>query len=122
MLVTSATTIATFIITAVATPFVALQTFGIFAALLVFWDYVLVMTFYPTVICLYAIHFEYKSLFCCVDNSLWNFIPLIGSKEWGSWRESNAIIRTITGQSNEFEFFPLYTGDEAAEKLDEDKQ
>lgn len=102
MLVTSATTIAALIITALVTPFISLQTFGIFSALLVFWDYILVMTFYPTVVCLYAKWFEYKSLFCCVNNSIFSFLLPETIKNWGKWRDKNEFTRCITCQSSDY--------------------
>jgi predicted RND superfamily exporter protein len=49
MLVTSATTFVAFVATAV-TPFVGIQTFGVFAATLVLVNYLIVITFFPCVV------------------------------------------------------------------------
>lgn len=61
LLVTSSTTFIAFVATAV-TPLVSLQTFGIFSALLVIVNYVLVITFFPSVIIIY--HNNWENIWC----------------------------------------------------------
>lgn len=63
MAITSATTCAAFLCTLI-TPLANVQTFGIFAALVVFVDYVLVMTMFCTAVVIYHNRFE-KPGCCC---------------------------------------------------------
>ena len=66
MLITSLTTCAAFLATAVASGQVPdLQLFGIFTAFVIFIDYVLVMTFLTAIMVLYHNHFEMKPGLCC---------------------------------------------------------
>ena len=66
MLITSLTTCAAFLATAVASGQVPdLQLFGIFTAFVIFIDYVLVMTFLTAIMVLYHNRFEMKPGLCC---------------------------------------------------------
>merc|ERR1712226_320232 len=62
MLITSATTCTAFLCTLI-TPLVQIQSFGIFAALTIFIDYVLVMTLFCTSVVIY--HNKYETRGCC---------------------------------------------------------
>ncbi|XP_076463983.1 protein dispatched homolog 1-like [Babylonia areolata] len=64
MLVTSLTTMAAFLSNAVS-PLLATRSFGVFAAILVGIDYLSVITFFPTIIVFYHLHFEDKPHPCC---------------------------------------------------------
>eukprot|EP00980_Cylindrotheca_fusiformis_P001336 scaffold338_cov116-Cylindrotheca_fusiformis.AAC.1 len=62
MAITSATTCAAFLCTLI-TPLTSIQSFGIFAAIVIFIDYVLVMTLFCTAVVIYHDRFEDNS--CC---------------------------------------------------------
>jgi len=66
MLITSATTCSAFLCT-VTSPIASTKSFGIFASLVIFMDYVLVMTCFCTAVVLYHNYFEKPGLCCCVD-------------------------------------------------------
>merc|ERR1719440_1288706 len=65
MLITSCTTCAAFIATAASSPIPTLQNFGIFAAAVIFFDYVLVMTFLCACVVFYHNTMEMKPGLCC---------------------------------------------------------
>jgi len=65
MLITSLTTCAAFIASALSCPIPELQNFGIFAAFVIFIDYVLVMTFLCANVVLFHNYFEMKPGLCC---------------------------------------------------------
>ena len=66
MLITSATTIAAFLCTTLS-PLASTRSFGIFAALVILCDYVLVMTFFCTTVVIYHQRFEGNAALetCC---------------------------------------------------------
>ncbi|XP_076464560.1 protein dispatched homolog 1-like isoform X1 [Babylonia areolata] len=64
MLVTSVTTMTAFLSNAVS-PLLATRSFGCFAAILVGIDYLSVVTFFPTIVIFYHLHFEDKPHPCC---------------------------------------------------------
>mmetsp|Transcript_41002 Transcript_41002/g.67287 ORF Transcript_41002/g.67287 Transcript_41002/m.67287 type:complete len:997 (-) Transcript_41002:632-3622(-) len=64
MAITSATTCAAFLCTLI-TPLTSLQSFGIFAAVVIFIDYVLVMTLFCTAVIIYHDRFENSAVFGC---------------------------------------------------------
>lgn len=70
MLITSLTTCAAFIASALSSPIPELQNFGIFAAFVIFIDYVLVMTFLCANTIIFHNHFEMKPGLCfaCCDD------------------------------------------------------
>ena len=63
MLYTSLTTAVAFVVSATS-PFLAVSTFGIFAALLVVVNYISVITYFPCVVVMYEIYFN-KYICCC---------------------------------------------------------
>ena len=66
MLITSLTTCASFIATAIASGQIPdLQNFGIFTALVIFIDYTLVMTWFTTIVVVWHNNFEMKPGLCC---------------------------------------------------------
>ena len=65
MAVTSATTCSAFLCT-VASPIASTKSFGIFAALVIFFDYVLVMTLFCTSVVIYHNRFERQG-YCCLE-------------------------------------------------------
>ena len=68
MAITSATTRAAFLCTLI-TPLVSIQSFGIFAAFVIFIDYVLVMTLFCTAVVIYHNRFEDRGCCgCCCTN------------------------------------------------------
>lgn len=67
MLITSATTCSAFLCTLVS-PIAGTRSFGIFAALVILFDYVLVMTLYCTAVVIYHDKFEGKNK-CCGSNT-----------------------------------------------------
>ena len=71
MLITSATTCFAFLCT-VLSPIASTRSFGIFAALVIFFDYLLVMTLFCTSVVIYHDRLEEEvgccSCFCCVKN------------------------------------------------------
>lgn len=70
MAITSATTCAAFLCTLI-TPLTSIQSFGIFAAFVIFFDYVLVMTLFCTAVVIYHDRYEQRGCFgcCCTDCS-----------------------------------------------------
>ena len=64
MLVTSLTTMTAFLANALS-PLLATRSFGVFAAILIGIDYLSVITFFPTIIIFYHLHFEDKPHPCC---------------------------------------------------------
>ncbi|GMH55303.1 hypothetical protein TrLO_g5119 [Triparma laevis f. longispina] len=66
MLITSATTCSAFLCT-VASPIASTKSFGIFAALVILMDYILVMTMFCTAVVIYHNTFEHPSVNCCVQ-------------------------------------------------------
>jgi hypothetical protein len=64
MAITSATTCLAFLCTLI-TPLTAIQSFGIFAAVVIFIDYVLVMTLFCTAVVIYHQRYEDRSKFGC---------------------------------------------------------
>ena len=82
MAITSATTCAAFLCTLI-TPLVSIQSFGIFAAFVIFIDYVLVMSLFCTAVVIYHNRFEDRSCFgcCCTDCSLTRPTPTEQAKE-----------------------------------------
>lgn len=66
MLITSATTCSAFLCT-VASPIASTKSFGIFASLVIFMDYALVMTCFCTAVVLYHDHFEESTVTVCND-------------------------------------------------------
>lgn len=69
MLLTSITTCAAFICTTFASPIAGTASFGIFAAFVIFFDYLLVMTLFCTSVVIYHNRFESKP-YCC-NCSFW---------------------------------------------------
>ncbi len=71
MLITSATTCFAFLCTVIS-PLASTQSFGIFAALVILFDYILVMTLFCTAVIIYHDRLEDEkglcSCFCCVKN------------------------------------------------------
>ena len=65
MLVTSLTTMVAFATSALS-PLLAVKSFGVFSAVLVIIDYISVVTFFPTIVVIYHLHFE--------DKCRWHFI------------------------------------------------
>ena len=65
MFVTSLTTMVAFATSALS-PLLAVKSFGVFSALLVIIDYISVVTFFPTIVVMYHLHFE--------DKCRWHFI------------------------------------------------
>ena len=63
MLVTSLTTMMAFATSALS-PLLAVKSFGVFSALLVIIDYISVVTFFPSIVVMYHLHFEHKCLWC----------------------------------------------------------
>jgi hypothetical protein len=68
MLVTSATTCSAFLCTIIS-PIAGTRSFGIFAALVILFDYILVMTLFCTAVVIYHNKFE-SNLGCCTCNSI----------------------------------------------------
>jgi hypothetical protein len=66
MLITSATTCSAFLCT-VASPIASTRSFGIFAALVILMDYILVMTMFCTAVVIYHNTFESPKVNCCVQ-------------------------------------------------------
>ncbi|GMH50940.1 hypothetical protein TrRE_jg3946 [Triparma retinervis] len=66
MLITSATTCSAFLCT-VASPIASTKSFGIFASLVIFMDYALVMTCFCTAVVLYHDYFEENTVSVCND-------------------------------------------------------
>ena len=64
MLWTSLTTAIAFIVSA-SSPFLAVNTFGVFAGLLVFVNYMSIIIYFPTVVLIYHIYFERFKCCCC---------------------------------------------------------
>ena len=65
MLYTSLTTAIAFIVSATS-PFLGINSFGVFAGLLVLVNYMSVIIFYPTVVVMYHLYFEkYRCCCCC---------------------------------------------------------
>lgn len=64
MAITSATTCAAFLCTLI-TPLTSIQSFGIFAAVVIFIDYVLVMTLFCTAVVIYHNRYENNARFGC---------------------------------------------------------
>jgi len=64
MAITSATTCAAFLCTLI-TPLAEMRSFGIFAAIVIFVDYVLVMTLFCTAVVIYHDYYEGRSFFGC---------------------------------------------------------
>ena len=64
MLVTSLTTMIAFFASALS-PLLAVSSFGLFSGLLVFVNYISVITYFPTVVMLYHVTWESKVLPCC---------------------------------------------------------
>ncbi|XP_076442540.1 protein dispatched homolog 1-like [Babylonia areolata] len=64
MFVTSLTTMLAFLVSAIS-PLLAISSFGVFAAILVVIDYISVITFFPTIVVFYHLHFENKNLLRC---------------------------------------------------------
>lgn len=65
MLITSLTTCASFIATAASSSMPDLQNFGIFTALVIFIDYILVMTWLCAIVVIWHNRFEMKPGLCC---------------------------------------------------------
>ena len=65
MLITSLTTACAFVTTAMSAPIPTLQLFGIFAACVILFDYLLVMTFLCAGVVIYHNYFETKPGLCC---------------------------------------------------------
>ena len=65
MLITSLTTACAFVATAAASPLPSLQLFGLFAACVILFDYLLVMTLLCSACVIYHNQFETKSGLCC---------------------------------------------------------
>ena len=64
MLWTSLTTAIAFIVSA-ASPFLAVNTFGVFAGLLVLVNYMSIIIYFPTVVIIYHLYFERFKCCCC---------------------------------------------------------
>eukprot|EP00551_Chaetoceros_affinis_P010007 CAMPEP_0203669662 /NCGR_PEP_ID=MMETSP0090-20130426/5962_1 /ASSEMBLY_ACC=CAM_ASM_001088 /TAXON_ID=426623 /ORGANISM="Chaetoceros affinis, Strain CCMP159" /LENGTH=1171 /DNA_ID=CAMNT_0050534389 /DNA_START=203 /DNA_END=3718 /DNA_ORIENTATION=- len=64
MLLTSVSTCSAFIITTLASPIASTRSFGVFAAFVILFDYILVMTLFCTAVIIYHNHFEGKAG-CC---------------------------------------------------------
>lgn len=70
MMYTSLTTAIAFIVSATS-PFMGVNTFGVFAGLLVFVNYCSVIIFFPTVVTMYHLYFErFKCCCCCPKKSV----------------------------------------------------
>ena len=67
--ITSLTTMAAFIAT-MTTPLLEIKLFGLFAAILVFFDYLLVMTFFAAAVVIYHRSYEHTIGCCCCGNTL----------------------------------------------------
>ena len=75
MAITSATTCAAFLCTLI-TPLPGVQSFGVFAAVVIFIDYVLVMSLFCTAVIIYHQRFEGRSKFgCCCPCGVQNPTP-----------------------------------------------
>ncbi|XP_076442808.1 protein dispatched homolog 1-like [Babylonia areolata] len=68
--VTSLTTMLAFLVSALS-PLLATNSFGSFAAILVVIDYISVITFFPTIVVFYHLHFENKNLLRCCKGLKW---------------------------------------------------
>lgn len=81
MAITSATTCSAFLCTLI-TPLTSIQSFGIFAAVVIFIDYVLVMTLFCTAVVIYHDRFEDRGCFgcCCTDCSRTDPSPTASAK------------------------------------------
>ena len=71
MLITSLTTMAAFIATAFS-PLVEVQSFGIFAALVIWCDYLMIITWFTACVVIYHNYFETKATICCMPCCLPN--------------------------------------------------
>jgi predicted RND superfamily exporter protein len=82
MAITSATTCSAFLCTLI-TPLTSIQSFGIFAAVVILIDYILVMTLFCTAIVIYHDRYEDRGCFgcCCTDFSITDPSPTATAKE-----------------------------------------
>ena len=70
MAITSATTCCAFLSTTLTSPIAGTRSFGTFAAFVIFFDYILVMTLYCTAVVIYHDRFENKN--GCCNCSFWS--------------------------------------------------
>ncbi|KAL8608257.1 hypothetical protein ACOMHN_042124 [Nucella lapillus] len=97
MFVTSLTTMLAFLASAIS-PLLAISSFGVFSAILVIVDYISVITFFPTIVVFYHLHFDNKSLFPCCK--CWRWCSR-GNRQIGTNVNSNSVRNDDDGDDDE---------------------
>ncbi|KAK2158902.1 hypothetical protein LSH36_162g08051 [Paralvinella palmiformis] len=110
MMFTSLTTAQAFIVSATS-PFLGIGTFGVFAGILVFVNYVSVIVFLPTVVVMYHKYFEKYKCCCCGSSGAGGggnqdtvVVPVGGSGSDGlaEERRKNRLVRFFRGRYYDF--------------------